>query len=516
MDPAIPSPTDEITSLRDRVSELDHQLATAEQENARLQTQHANLSASFAQVQRELAEISASTKFVAAAKDAVDTELAEEKQKREAAEELVEVLRGKVDDARKAFGTLQKQDKRASTVLAAGDVPGLDALGISSLDDAPVHSARKTSKRTSILFGNARRSSNASDHDPNSHQMLLSPPHITSGTTPTLPQAPVNAKGLRELRLSSTGGAGAGLGTPGAPPSPSAAAGSATLDPIPDGTTSTNRWSGLNFGARTSPARPPNRELREDAPLDPDDDAARRPSPAHRISSSSAQAGVDLTRSPPVADDRADALVAEIATLRAQLEEAREARVASEECLKALREFIAGTTTSHTAATTDGETGLAGIKLPPLPTDRDAEADEETQRTPQQEKKQGASGWSLGLWRAAPVPAPQSITTSTRSEAGDIPSAVQSPEMQYDQQLPIVPYEQDAQNPLRNFVSSWSNAVPAGTPRIETPPAAAGGKKAFSFFARSSSDRDVSVAQEEAFVPRDVSRVEGAGSKHDG
>lgn len=534
------SPTDNVDSLKERVAFLDAQLAAAEQENARLEDQHANLSASFAQVQRELAELSASSKFISAAKEAVDVELAEEKQKREAAEELVEHLRGKVDDARKAFGTLQKQDKRASTMFTAADAPALDALGLTSLDDT---ARPKTSKRTSILFGaSARRPSNASDVDhSNANAMLLSPPQILSATTPTLPQAPVNSKGLRELRLSSAPGASAVTG--GAPPSPSAAVGAVTLDIIPDDPS--KRWSGMSLRAtpRSSPARGPNRDdaKPDTGEMELDDSSKRQSRPSPGVHRESPSSEVDLTMTPPIAkEDRSDALFLEIARLSAELEESKEARVASEECLKALREFIAssdgGSTGPSGGEVPDGGVGLAGIKLPPLPTDRDVEGEEEQMRTPQQDKKSGGTGWSLGRWRttavtANPVPAaPQSTTTSTRSEAGDIrsaaPSAAQSPASQHDRQLPNIPPpadETDAQNPLLNFVSSWSKAIPAGTPRTETPLGAASPattKRGFSFFTRSTNDRDVSAPAEEAgvpepFVPKDVSVPEEAKMKPD-
>ncbi|KAI5454905.1 hypothetical protein NCC49_002181 [Naganishia albida] len=541
------TPTDDVESLRERIALLDAQLAATEQENVRLETQHAKLSASFAQVQRELAELSTSSKFISAAKEAVDAELAEERRKREAAEELVEHLRAKVDDARKAFGALQKQDKRASMMLSPADAPSLDVLGFGSVDDT---AKPRTSKRTSILFGSAgaRRPSNASDIDhPDANTLLLSPPQISSATTPTptptLPQAPVNAKGLRELRLSSAPGASAVTG--GAPPSPSAAAGAVALDVIPDGTS--KRWSGMSFGTtpRSTLARKPVQDdaVKPDAiesQLEEDSKRHSRPSPGDHRSSSASE--VDLSLSPPVAQaDRSDALTLEIAQLHAQLRESQEARVASEACLKALREFIAssnggstGPTEGAAIAAEERGLGLAGIKLPPLPTDRDVEEEDHIIRTPQQDKKFSGTGWGLGLWRAAasgnPVvnpAAPQSVTTSTRSEAGDArsatPSAIQSPETQHDKQLPGTGEPEPAMNPLRNFVSSWSKAVPAGTPKTETPPGApspAGTKKGFSFFTRSTSDRDVSVAAEEvvppeAFVPKDVTVPKEAKMKPD-
>ena len=482
--------TEEINTLRQRISELDHQVAAAEQENAQLETRHANLSASFTQVQRELAELVASSKFVAAAKEAVDKELAAERSRREVAEETVEVLRGKVDDARKAFGTMQKQDKRASTLIIGGggsDSPGLDALGISSVDDKssdPPSVRNNKGKRTSMHFG--RRLSNASDQEhPNAGHLLLSPPQVGSVlTTPVLPQAPVNSKGLRELRLASGGTSAWTAG--GMPLSPGA------TETVPDVASTSNRWSGLNFGgAAKSPAKPT--PAKEDA-VEELDDVAQRPRPvpaSHRISASSIVStpgtAIDLTASPEhKPDDRFDVLHAEIVQLRSQLTESQEARAASEECLKALREFIAA------GPGVDAEvTGIEGIKLPPLPTDRDLEDD--LPQSPHKDKKAN-SGWGLGLWRASPaatIPVPsQSLTTSTRSEAPT--SAAQSPALGA---VPLLDEES---------VSSWTKGVPAGTPKIETPPAAVIGqsKKGFSFFTRSSSDRDIAVTDEAMPGPR--------------
>lgn len=513
--------TDEINTLRTRVSALDHQLANADQENARLETQHANMSASFAQLQRELAELEASSKFIAAAKDAVDRELAEEKVKRETAEETVEVLRGKVDDARKAIGTLQQQDKRASVLLTGIGSPGLDALGMASLDDGVLTKPR-SSKRASILFAaNAtskanRRLSNASDHEFSSN-MLLSPPSMNTIPTPTLPQAPVNSKGLRELRLSSAGGGGS-TPTPGMPTSPVATPGTgALLEPYKE--VSNKRWSGLGFGSapRGSPTRPPveiqDLSKEEDDPVEELGASKQQSRPAlggKRASTSSftstGTGAFDATVVPAkqqIGEEQLLVLQAEVLSLRLKLEDSQEARVASEECLKALREFIA---TSHSGTTplaageqsgVSAEAGFAGIKLPPLPTDRDPEDEyNTTQKQPSPEKK---GGWGLGLWRtAAPSMTNQSLTTSTRSEAGDLRSAASaapSPFMENDRQLgELQPDDQETHMPLKNFVSSWSKAVPVGVPKLEPPPSAvvapspAKEKKGFSFFARSNSD----------------------------
>ncbi|GHJ88248.1 hypothetical protein NliqN6_4650 [Naganishia liquefaciens] len=464
----------EIHTLRARIAHLDTSLAAAEQSNVELETRHANLSATLAHVQRELAELSASSKFIAAAKEAVDKELAAEKRRRELAEETVDVLRGKVDDARKAFGTMQKQDKRASTL--GGGVPGVETLSLDALgftDDTtkpndPPSSVRTNthkSKRTSMLVG--RRSSNASDQ-PDPASLLLSPPQVGSIlTTPVLPQAPINAQGLRELRLA-TGGTSAWSAT-GMPLSPGgggagSGSGAATTtnaqetDPAPtsSSSSSSNRWSSLNFGSagvKSSPGKPTSRGLKEaedpveelDHPVD-----LARPAPAsHRISSSSITSArgttVDLTATPPLHNnqptDNADrssipSLHAEIIQLRSQLVESQEARAASEECLKALREFIASGGPSRAAGTDADDAqngGIEGIKLPPLPTDRDPEDDRMPLPLPQSpppQKRTTSSGWGLGLWRSSPNPAsvPAPATTSQgASTSTPGPSAASSP-----------------------------------------------------------------------------------------
>lgn len=335
--------------------------------------------------------------------------------------------------------------------------------------------------------------------------------------TPTLPQAPVNSKGLRELRLSSAGGTGL-TPTLGMPPSPGAVTGTgALLEPYKE--VPNKRWSGLGFGSapRGSPTRPPveiqDHTAEEDDPVEELSTAKQqgRPALGGKRASSSSFASADtgafdatvVPASQQIGEEQILALQAEILSLRLKLEDSQEARVASEDCLKALREFIAS---SHSQTTTlvagdqsgpPNETGFAGIKLPPLPTDRDPEDEyTTTQKQPSPEKK---GGWGLGIWRsAAPSIANQSLTTSTRSEAGDLKSAAStapSPFMETDRQLAELQIDdQETRMPLKNFVASWSKGVSVGVPKLETPPSAvvtpspAKEKKGFSFFTRSNSD----------------------------
>lgn len=98
----------------------------------------------------------------------------------------------------------------------------------------------------------------------------------------------------------------------------------------------------------------------------------------------------------------------DLGRLRLELDEAKEARAASENCLKALREFVrdeASNNTSGASGEPNGEglgdaNALRGVKLPPLPTDRDNEEEDgepgkqaldEGSQTPQSKRNPQAS-----------------------------------------------------------------------------------------------------------------------------
>lgn len=77
----------------------------------------------------------------------------------------------------------------------------------------------------------------------------------------------------------------------------------------------------------------------------------------------------------------------ELDGLRVQLAESEEGRRASEHCLKALKDFIASPRSSH-----DGE--LEGVRLPPLPTDADAD-DVAFSATNTNQKRSSVSRWAM-------------------------------------------------------------------------------------------------------------------------
>jgi cell division protein FtsB len=89
-------------------------------------------------------------------------------------------------------------------------------------------------------------------------------------------------------------------------------------------------------------------------------------------------------------DDQINHLKKEMAALRMQLDEANDARAASDACLSALRDFVKNEGNGGSA-----ETALKGVMLPPLPTDKDAE--DEPQDTFSAAQSNAASAWrSIG------------------------------------------------------------------------------------------------------------------------
>ena len=370
--------------------------------------------------------------FLTAAKDAVELQLKDEIRKREVAEENVELLRGQVEQARRGVGLLQKQDKerkRLST-LPAG------ALGITYPEEEA-----GGSKRQSMLNRGHRRISSQSDNP-------LDVSSLPPSTSPNLgAPGPARAGGLRELRL--------GMGS--TPPQPATSP------------------SSVNTGFFDEPLM--------------------APSMAKRHSS----AGLSTASSPPskkdvAAHDEATRLKGELHAVHARLAESEEARMASEACLKALREFMASGAPS-TLDDTEISTAelLKGIRLPPLPTDRDPDEpelegqyDRSPNAVPPTSKSTG--GWGFKLWKQPPVspalstaveppatpmhnlsppPSINSVTTTPLLSPGEFPSEATLGAMGNNT------------TPLANFVTGWTKSVSPGTPGE-----AKGTRKLTNFFSR--------------------------------
>jgi hypothetical protein len=398
-----------------------------------LSTQGARL-AHFSDIETELATVKDERAFISAAKEAVEVQLKEEIKKREMAEETVEALRGQVESARRGVMTLQKQEKERKRMSAMG---GLSGLGLGQAEEEEVlkdlasvgsgtGKEKDKSWRQSTLKSHRRISSQSEpDGMYASASTMVSPNQIA---TPTMGQtiAQPSRGGLRELRL----GAGS-LATP-----PQLAA--------------------------TSPLPP---IAQEETPTSPKIDPSI----------------ISTTTS----NEETARLRNEIAALQIQLDQAEEAREASENCLKALREFIALAPGGGGADTSDGQmdltsADLVGIRLPPLPTDRDP--DEPPTPPAKEEKKLAGAGWGLGKLfkgQAAPAMSPHStaVEPSTPGLLSPGPS-VRSLSHQASSPTSTISQLLSAQAPLEekvnaiptsgttlaNFVSGWTKTVAPGTP----------------------------------------------------
>jgi len=129
----------------------------------------------------------------------------------------------------------------------------------------------------------------------------------------------------------------------------------------------------------------------------------------------------------PLPDPEVVSLKAELAQLKRALQEAFDARMATEEVVKGLRELIAAHSTEE--GVMQPSPGLSGLRLPPLPSDPYVELHEDP---PKVEQKK--SGWaSLRLWREQsggtlsttapnpPPPPPKFDRTSSSTSAGSDP-----------------------------------------------------------------------------------------------
>lgn len=125
----------------------------------------------------------------------------------------------------------------------------------------------------------------------------------------------------------------------------------------------------------------------------------------------------------PLPDPEVASLKAELAQMKRALREAVDARMATEEVVKGLRELIAAHSTEE--GVIQSSPGLSGLRLPPLPSDPYVELQEE----PKVEQKK--SGWAgLRLWREQPggtlsttplnppLPPPKSDRTPSYTSAG--------------------------------------------------------------------------------------------------
>ncbi|ORX34154.1 hypothetical protein BD324DRAFT_636869 [Kockovaella imperatae] len=427
-----------------------------------------------ANLETELSVLKDQHAFVTAAKEAVEKDLQQEKKRREAAEETVEMLRGQVEQARRGVGMLQKQEKDRKRMSQIPHIPagGFAAMEESSEEAVMEKETSKASKRTSFI--GARKTS--SNSEPDSHSIAgSSRPTPFTSPNPDMPKT----GGLRELRL----------GSLVHPPSSSGAAGSSfSSSPI-----------GTHFEEVSYPIPPMG----------------------HRTPSSSTVLS-NTQLSPPkaagVSDEEAASLRLELRRVKSQLAESEESRIASEACLKALREFM--------ASGGEGEAPpnelLREMRLPPLPSDVEPGMEETNV------KKSSGSGWGFKLWRGGAQSSgggggPASSPASTMVEPPGSPESEKMlPSAQFAStpkigtsgsplptpgDLPVegaVQAVPTSQTPLASFVSGWTKGVVPGTP-VDRP--SAPGRKLTSFFSRGNAKKD----ETESPVVQDT--IEGEASQ---
>lgn len=372
----------------------------------------------------ELAALQKGHAFISAAKAAVDVELREERRKREAAEETVEMLRGQLEASRRALGTLKHQNQQQQQQQP----PQQDGHDSPKIDQGPLPRA---AKRQSLLFSREADVTSESGS-----------PKLSGSSTMPNSGSRIVSGGLRELRLGAT------------PASPPPTQTSHLETPVAD---SNRRWSAFPSFTGSDSDRPPLTKRSSQASSSAGIDLGSPLREAASISAASG-GGIDVSTNLSAYEEELAALKLDVASLRGQLAESQEARIASENCLRALREFVASKSSDDMHA----EGGA--IKLPPLPTD--AELDEH--HTPTLPVR--PSGWRIGSFFKSP--AAHSTTAnkdasiaSNVSDAGDA-----SPSRGVGLGLPLDSHQSPAGTPLSNFVSNWTKSLPPMAEAQPTPP----------------------------------------------
>ncbi|KAL1410917.1 hypothetical protein Q8F55_001860 [Vanrija albida] len=423
-------------------------------------------------LEAELARFKDQHAFVAASKEALMQQLRDEvsrreaaEEKYEAAEEKIELLRGQVEAARRGVMQLQKQEQHRASRTSAHRVSSHgadDTYGGIAVEEPTSRAAKRQS-----LYG----------RKPDAAEPAPPTPTIASTAGVTSPSAPPARGGLRELRL------GAGASSLASPVQ------SSRLD-VP---TKGDRTSGSLKSPLLSPRSPLGSPPRSVRPPSRDGSGSEKGSPPAGAGSflappnlpnrvvtpmtselNSLAADVNAAAELEQARDEVSALRAQLERLAVRLTESEEARDASENCLKALREFVA------TENSTAGDADLGGIRLPPLPTDK--EADEE----PVVEKK--AAGWGVGgftsLWGSKAAEAPKAPESTSNSSSRRQSTASISQTLSPPQSEPTLPaIEQGAEVDETASIKSGAGSIASAS--TGTPTAGASlGRSLTSFFGR--------------------------------
>ncbi|EPQ31723.1 uncharacterized protein PFL1_01056 [Pseudozyma flocculosa PF-1] len=471
---------DDSTALKAIVGTMRLEMSKRDQTITKLQGEIDEVKASHSVILQRSAEWKDELETLRTKVPALESELQQEKEARELEADRVKDLRLRAEESRRAIMRLQgdqgaarakaKADNRRSMgpgVLANWVPPGSSG-GRDDQEDAEL----KKSKRASMIFGpNAGLSINAAAAAGRpGHRRSASGSRSVSGNSragdaaddfdePLSPTLQQNANGLRGLRLS-----GASFGPNGSSLHPSAANGDDTASnagsrrssynngplrsprlsgadlpteadashasrlAVPSGGSGIRGMLGLSSPAGSSAGfASPILEDGEDA----DGPARTKKGPASASGdqpsrSNSASDNLHLEADLKAKDVEVERLTREMREMRNKMDEAIEARLASEACLKALREFIS----THDAAADASEPGdvandrssvgaglLKGVKLPPLPTD---EIEDDAASAPsRRDSKAATGGWSMKL--------PQLMRKNTLSSTSANSTPAQTP-----------------------------------------------------------------------------------------
>ena len=512
------------TALKAIVGTMRLELSKKDQSIAQLKEEMDEVKASHSVVLQRSAEWQDELETLRLRVPQLEEELRTEKQAREAESDRVKDLRIRAEESRRAIMRLQgeqsdarakaKADNRRSWVPAATQPP--------SVRDEQEEKELKKSKRASLAFGpnalNLNLATRPASSQGHGHRRTVSGSRSVSGASKgendefEEPLSPTFANGLRGLRLSGTAGmngtsnslllpvAASADDTGSAPnsrrssfrsdagksprlaaadlPPPDSADSSSLLGTrlsVPSTGPVGQRTSLLNSPALSQGAAssagigsPILEDNEEEEPNQSLGSVAAKalPNLPTRESSMNFQAHDRELKAKEIEIER---LTREMAEMRLSMEQAVEARNASEACLKALRDFIA---THDAEVDANGQAGgdadqlvqrssfgaglLKGVKLPPLPTDN-MDDDEEAAHanagmSPQ---KTATAGWSMKL------PTLMRKATSSSSAAGGSNGPTPS-----DEAKPAVPGAPEAENtsPL-SFLRRDSAGGPVPPPR---------------------------------------------------
>ncbi|KAL5633317.1 hypothetical protein ACGC1H_003724 [Rhizoctonia solani] len=151
-----------------------------------------------------------------------------------------------------------------------------------------------------------------------------------------------------------------------------------------------------------------------------------------------------VTPTGPSAEEFAK-LRAELTACQQALQEASDAREASETAVRALKEFIAENAVGETTSTLGSE-GLQGLRLPPLPTDANIADAESSAPKKVEEPKRGWGNWLKRADASSPAPRPNPVPASSSASIRSVHE---------DEGIPTIT---TSSTPLTNFVNNWTRS----------------------------------------------------------